>query len=218
VFCSPSDVAVSATTTCEASVQDVDPGATSAPGGLVSFGSSTPGAAFPATSSCVLGATSTHTSFCEVQFMPGQLPPVQARLTAFYVGDLAHASSSGDGTIAVHGRNCSLQPLSARLRAGGFVVIVTCDARATIQVTAAAHAARKGRSRAFQLHFGSARSSITAGRPTVVVIKAARGVLPTLRAALHRDQRVSLKLTLTVAATQTIRKTTTRRVSLLRSS
>ena len=58
---------------------------------------------------------------------------------------------------------------------------------------------------------------MTAGRPTVLVIKAAPGVLPALRTTLHRGQRVSLKLTLT-AGSGAKRKTTTARVSALRLS
>jgi hypothetical protein len=218
VSCSPADVAVSATAACTATVQDVDAGDTSPPTGLVTFSSPTAGGAFPATGSCVLGSSNARTSFCQVQFMPGQRPPVQARITAAYGGDDAHASSAGDTTIAVHARSCTLQPLSRRLRAGGFALIVTCDARASVQVGAQAHAARKARHRAFQLGFGSVSSRVPAGRPTVLVIKPAPGVLPSLRAALHRHQRVTLKLTLTVAASQAIRTTTTRRVSLLRFS
>jgi hypothetical protein len=216
VSCSPGDVAVSATAACTATVQDVDGAGTSPPSGLVTFSSPTAGGAFPASGSCILGAANARTSLCEVQFMPEQRPPVQARITAAYGGDEAHTASSGDTTIAVHTRSCTLRPLSKRLRAGGFAVIATCDARATIQVVAAAHASRKGSHKAFQLHFGSVGSLAPAGRPTVLVIKAAQGVLPVLRAALHRHQQVSLKLTLTVAATQAIRKTTTKRVSLIR--
>jgi hypothetical protein len=215
VSCSPSDVAVSASTSCIATVRDADAGNTSPPTGLVVFSSPSMGGAFPATSSCVLGSGGSGSSFCEVQFMPGQIPPVQAHITAFYAGDDAHASSTADTTVAVHARRCALQALSKRLRAGGFGVLVTCDARTSVQVAADAHAARNGRSRAFQLRFGSAQSIVRAGRPTVLVIKAAPGVLPALRAALHRHQRVSLKLTLAAGGPPT-HKTTTKRVSLLR--
>ena len=215
VSCSPTDVAVSARTTCIATVQDLDAGNTIRPTGLVTFSSPTAGGAFPGTGSCVLGTGGTGGSFCEVQFMPGQLPPVQARITAAYAGDDAHGSSAGETTVAVHARRCALQPLSKRLRSGGFGVLVTCDARTSVQVLAEGLAGRKGRSRAFQLRFGSATSVVNAGRPTVLVIRAAPGVLPALRAALHRHQRVSLKLTLAVGSPPT-HKSTTKRVSLLR--
>lgn len=217
VSCSPSDVAVSAATACTAIVRDVDAGNTLAPTGLVTFSSPSMGAAFPATSSCVLGSGGSGTSFCQVQLMPGQIPPIQARIIASYAGDDVHAASSGEATIAVHALRCALRALSKRLRAGGFGVLVTCDARARVQVVAQAHTARKGRHRAFQLRFGSAASLVQAGRPTVLVIKAGSGVLPALRAALHRHQRVSLKLTLTVGSPPT-HKSTTKRVSLLRVS
>ena len=74
---------------------------------------------------------------------------------------------------------------------------------------------RKGRLKAFRLQFGTLRSSVTAGRPTVLSIKPAAGVLPALRAALRRHQHVSLKLTLTASSHATTRTTTTR-VSALR--
>jgi len=215
VSCSPTDVAVSATASCTATVQDVDAGNTSPPTGLVTFSTPSAGASFPGTGTCFLGAAGSGRSFCEIQFMPGQIPPVQARITAAYAGDDAHALSTGATTIAVHARRCTLQPLSKRLRAGGFGVLVTCDARTNVQLAAEARAARTGRNRAFQLHFGSAQTVVRAGRPTVLVIKSAPGVLPALRAALHRHQRVSLKLTLTAGSPPT-HKTATKRVSLLR--
>lgn len=215
--CSPTDVAVSATTSCTAAVQDTDAGTPSAPTGLVIFSSPTAGGSFPGTGSCVLGASHTRLAFCEVQFRPGQLPPVQARITASYGGDGAHAASSSDTTIRIHAPSCSLQALSRRLRAGKFALIVTCDARINVQIVAEARGTRNGTHKAFALRFGSLRSQVTAGRPTVLVITPAPGVLPVLRAALHRQQRVSLKLTLT-AGSGARRKTTTTRVSALRLS
>jgi hypothetical protein len=215
--CSPPDVAVSAVTTCTAAVRDADAGATSAPTGLVTFSSPTAGASFPGTGSCVLGASGSRTSFCEVQFRPGQLPPAQARITASYSGDGAHGASSSDTIIRVHIPSCSVRALSRRLASGGFALLVTCNARTNVQIGAEAHATRNGPHNAFQVKFGSLRTTVTAGRPTVLVIKAAPGVLPALRAALHRHQSVSLKLTLT-AGSGAKRKTTTTRVSALRLS
>ena len=118
-------------------------------------------------------------------------------------------------TIGVHAQRCSLQTLSRRLRAQGLGVLVTCDARANVRIGARALVARKGRLRAFQLEFGSVSASVAAGRPTVLVIRPGSGVLPALRAALHRHQRLSLKLTLTATSHGTSRTTTTR-VSALR--
>jgi hypothetical protein len=217
LLCSPPDVAVSATTTCTAAVQDADAFAVSAPTGLVTFSTPTPGASFPGTGSCVLGASGSRIGFCEVQFRPGQLPPGQARIAASYGGDGAHGASSGGTTIGVHVPSCSLRALSRRLGAGGFGLLVTCNARTNVQIAAQAHATRNGNHKAFQLEFGSLRTAVTAGRPTVLVIKAAPGVLPALRTALHLGQRVSLKLTLT-AGFGARRKTTTTRVSALRLS
>jgi len=216
VTCSPSSVAVSASTVCAAVVTDVTGGTPSAPTGLVTFSSPTAGAVFPADGSCLLGPTAVAgTSLCEVQFEPGQLPPLQARITATYGGDDVHGSSSATTAVAVHKQRCSLSALSRRLRAGGFALIVTCDARSNVQIAAQAHVAGNGGFGAFQLAFGSVRSLVTAGRPTVLVIKPARGVLPTLSAALQRHQHVSLKLTLT-ASSHAIRTTTTKRVSAIR--
>ncbi|HTU85528.1 MAG TPA: hypothetical protein VMF57_08130 [Solirubrobacteraceae bacterium] len=213
VSCSPASVAVSATTVCSAIVSDVDSGSPTAPTGLVTFSSPTAGAAFPAAASCVLGAISVPgTSMCEVQFEPQQLPPVQARISAGYGGDEVHAASQASTTIAVHEQHCSISSLSKRLRAGGFGVLVTCEARSNVKIAAEARAARRGPSRAFQLSFGSVQSAVTPGRPTVLVIRPARGVLATLRAALARHQRVSMRLTLT-ASSHATRTTTTRRVS-----
>jgi hypothetical protein len=110
-----------------------------------------------------------------------------------------------------------VRALSRRLASGGFALLVTCNARTNVQIAAQANAARNAQHKAFQLKFGSLRTTVTAGRPTVLVIKAAPGVLPALRAALHRHQSVSLKLTLT-AGSGAKRKTTTTRVSALRLS
>ncbi|HUA47817.1 MAG TPA: PKD domain-containing protein [Solirubrobacteraceae bacterium] len=218
VTCSPSTVAVSATTVCTAIVSDPDGGTPSSPTGLVTFSSPTSGAAFPGAGSCILGPTAAQgTSLCEVQFEPGQRPPVQARITAAYGGDGVHGASSATTTVAVDKQRCSLSALSRRLRAGGFALIVTCDARSDVQIAAHAHATREGVFRAFQVVFGSIRSLVTAGRPTVLVIRPARGVLPALRVALQRHQHVSLKLTLT-ASSHAVRTTTTKRISAIRAS
>jgi hypothetical protein len=217
VTCSPASVAVSATTVCTAIVSDADSGSVSAPGGLVTFSSPTANAAFPAAGSCVLGATSLPgTSMCEVQFEPQQLPPVQARIDASYGGDDVHAASAGAAIVVVHGQRCSLAVLSKRLRSGGFGVLVTCEARSSVKIAAQARVARRGALRAFQLAFGSAQTTVMPGRPTVLVITHTRTVLQTLRAALARHQRVSLKLTLT-ATSHATRTTTTKRVSAIRS-
>jgi hypothetical protein len=61
------------------------------------------------------------------------------------------------------------------------------------------------------------RTAVTAGRPTVLVVKPARGVLKVLRGALRHHQRVSLSVTLT-ASSHATRRTTTTRVSALRIS
>lgn len=211
VTCSPSAVAVSASTTCTATVVDFMGGVVTAPAGLVSFGTPTPGAAFPVSSSCQLGPTATAgVSSCAVQLMPGQLPPGQARATATYTGDSAHAASSGTATVSVHAQRCTLKALARRLRPQGLGVLVTCDARAGVHITARAVVARKGRLKAFQRQFGTVSATVAGGRPTVLVIKPGHGALPPLRSALRRHQHVSLKLTLTATSHATTRRTTTR--------
>jgi hypothetical protein len=149
-------------------------------------------------------------SICAVQLTPGQLPPNQVRLAAAYGGDAAHAASDGSAIVGVRPQRCSLQTLSRRLRPRGLGVLVTCDARSNVQIAVKALAARRGALRAFSLQFGTLRAAVTAGRPTVLLIKPAPGVLRVLRAALHRHQRVSLKLTLTAGSGVTRRTTTTR--------
>jgi hypothetical protein len=214
ISCSPAAVAVSAATTCSVSVYDR--GAGSTPTGLVTFTTPTPGAVFPGGASCTLGATtSAGTAICFVQFSPGQLVPPQARLTASYGGDLAHGPSDATSTVAVERQRCTLKVLSRRLRPRGIGVLVTCDAHTTVQITGQARATRARGFRAFSLRFGSVRAQVSAGRPTVLVVQAGPGVLPALRTALHRHQRVSLKLTL-AAASRGVHTTTTTRVAALR--
>ena len=211
VTCSPTAVAVSASATCTATVSDVAGGVATAPGGLVSFASPTSGAAFTQNGACQLGPTAIPgVSSCAVLLTPGQLPPTQARITAAYAGDGDHMASISTTAIGVHAQRCTLKALTRRLRSGGLGVLVTCDARSGVRITARAMVARKGRLRAFRLEFGTLSGTVTAGRPTVLVIKPAAGVLPALRAAAHRHQRISLKLTLTASSHATTRTTTTR--------
>jgi hypothetical protein len=145
-----------------------------------------------------------------VQFTPGQLPPNQARIAAAYTGDSDHTASNATATIGVHAQRCTIKALTRRLRAQGMGVLVTCDARANVQIAVQARVARHGRLGPFRVQFGTLRGAVTGGRPTVLVVKPAVGVLPTLRAALHRHQRISLKLTLTASSHSTTRTTTTR--------
>jgi hypothetical protein len=218
VACSPSPVAVTASTICTATVSDADAGGPIMPTGRVAFSSPTAGASFADDSGCVLGATETPgVAICEVEFTPTQLPPAQARIDAFYAGDGAHAGSSDNMIIGVRVQRCTLKALSVRLKRRPAVlgVLVTCDARANVAITVKAVAARKARSKAFSLQFGGLQTAVTAGRPTVLVIKPFASVLGVLRAAERRHQRLSLKLTLT-ASSHATRTTTTTRVSAIR--
>jgi hypothetical protein len=209
VSCSPAPVAVSAPTTCTATVADV--GGAVTPTGLVSFSTPTPGASFGQDGGCLLSSTAiAGLSACQVRFTPGQLPPLQARITALYGGDGAHAGSGGIASVGVHAQRCSVRALSRRLRRAGLGLLVTCDARSSVRISVTAVGRRAGASRSFQLPFGSLRALVTEGRPTVLVVKPAAGVEPVLRAALRRHQPVSLRLALTASSHVTRRTTTTR--------
>ena len=117
VACSPSPVAVTASTICTATVSDVGADGPITPTGTVAFSSPTPGASFAADSGCVLGASGTPgEAICEVQFAPTQRPPMQARIVAAYGGDDAHVASSGSAIVGVRAQRCTLKALSARLK------------------------------------------------------------------------------------------------------
>ncbi len=213
VACSPSPVAVTASTICAATVSDVGAAGPITPTGTVAFSSPTPGASFAADSGCVLGASGTPgEAICEVQFAPTQRPPMQARIVAAYGGDDAHVASSDSAIVGVRAQRCMLKALSARLKGHPAVlgVLVNCDARANVTVIGKAVGTRKGRFKPFTLDFGTIRTTVTAGRPTVLVIKPSSSVLSALRAATRRHQRVSLKLTLTASSHATQTTTTTR--------
>ena len=94
-------------------------------------------------------------------------------------------------------------------------MVVTCDARANVTIGVKATGARKGRFRAFTIQFGSLKTTIAGGRPTVLVIKPSGAVLGDLRTAGRRHQRVSLRLTLT-ATSHATRATTITRVAAVR--
>jgi hypothetical protein len=218
VSCSPSPVAVTASTMCTATVADAGAGGPITPTGTVELSSPTAGASFADDSGCVLGATGTPgVAICEARFTPTQLPPAQARIDAFYAGDGAHVGSSDSAIIGVRAQRCTLKALSARLKGHPAVLgmVVTCDARANVTIAIKATGARKGRFKAFTLQFGSLRATVTAGRPTVLVIRPSQAVVNVLRTAGRRHQRVSLKLTLT-ASSHATRTTTTTRVAALR--
>jgi hypothetical protein len=213
VICSPSPVAVTASTICTATVSDVGADGPITPTGTVAFSSPTAGASFAVDSGCVLGASETPgEAICEVQFTPTQLPPAQARIDAVYGGDDAHVASADSAIIGVRAQRCTLKALSARLKGHPAVlgVLVNCDARANVTIVGKAAGARKGRFKAFTLNFGSIRTTVTAGRPTVLVIRPSKSVLSALQAATRRHQRVSLKLTLTASSHATQTTTTTR--------
>jgi hypothetical protein len=215
--CSPSSVAVTAGTTCTATVSDTGGAGASTPTGLLSFSSTTTGAGFGQDGGCLLAPTAiSGVAACAVQFTPGQRLSNQAHLAVAYGGDGAHAASDAAGTVGVRPQRCTLTVLTRRrLRPQGIGVLVTCDARSGVQIGAKAVVARKGRLKAFRLQFGTVHASVGQARPTVLIVKPAHGVIPLLRAALRRHQRISLRLTLT-ASSQTVSKQTTTRVSAFR--
>ncbi len=216
--CSPSPVAVTASTTCTATVTDAGAGGPITPTGTVELSSPTAGASFADDSGCILGPSETPgLAICEAQFTPTQLPPAQARIDGFYPGDGAHAGSSDSAIIGVRAQRCTLRALSAKLKGRPPLLgmVVTCDARANVTIAVKATGARKGRFKAFTLAFGTLKAAVTAGRPTVLTIRPSQGVLGALRTAGRRHQRVSLRLTLT-ASSHATRTTTTTRVAALR--
>lgn len=217
VSCSPSSVAVTATTTCTATVSDTGGAGASTPTGLLSFSSTTTGAGFGQDGGCLLAPTVTSgVASCAVQFTPSQRLSNQAHLAVTYSGDAAHGASGAAGTVGIRPQRCTLSVLTRRrLRPQGVGVLVTCDARSGVQIGVKAVVARKGKLRGFQLKFGTVRASVGAARPTVLLVKPVRGVLPPLRTALRRHQHVSLRLTLT-ASSQAVSKQTTTRVSAFR--
>ena len=218
VTCSPSPVAVTAATVCTAEVADAGAGGPMTPTGTVAFSSPTAGASFATDSGCVLGASETPgVAICEVQFTPTQLPPMQARINAAYGGDDAHAGSSDTAIVGVRAQRCKLKALPGPLRAHPAVlgIVVTCDARANVTIAVNATGARKGGFKAFTIPFGSLRTTVGGGRPTVLVIRPSRAVVDDLRTAGRRGQRVALKLTLT-ATSHATRATTTTGVAAVR--
>ena len=218
--CSPSPVAVTASTTCTATVADAGAGGPITPTGTVELSSPTAGASFADDTGCMLGATETPgLAICEVQFTPTQLPPVQARIDGFYAGDSAHAGSSDSAIIGVRAQRCTLKALPARLKGHPAMLgmLVTCDARANVTIAVKAMGARKARFKAFALSFGNLKATVAAGRPTVLTLRPSPSALTAVRAAVRRHQHVSLKLTLT-ASSHATRTTTTTRVAALRVS
>ena len=108
--CSPSPVAVTASTMCTAIVADAGAGGPITPTGTVAFSSPTAGASFATDSGCVLGATATPgVAICEVQFTPTELPPAQARIDAAYGGDSAHTASFDTAIVGVRAQRCRLK-------------------------------------------------------------------------------------------------------------
>jgi hypothetical protein len=215
--CSPSPVAVTASTMCTATVSDLGAFPIT-PTGTVAVSSTTPGASFGDDSGCILGPTATPgVAICEVEFTPTQLPPAQARVGAAYGGDGSHSASSAEAIVGVRAQRCTLTALPSRLKGRPAVLgmLVTCDARANVTITVKATAGRKGRFKAFTFSFGSLKAAITGGRPTVLVLKPSQAVLAAVRTANRRHQRVALKLTLT-ASSHATRTTTTTRVAALR--
>jgi hypothetical protein len=215
VTCSPSPVAVTAATICTATVADAGPGGPITPTGTIAFSSPTSGAQFDDDSGCLLGPDGAPgVAICQVEFIPTQRPPLQARINAFYGGDGAHGASGATATVGVRPQRCTLEALNAKLsrRPAVLGVIVTCDARANVTITVKASAARHRPFRAFSLPFGTIKASIGAGRPTVLAVKPSASTVAVLRAALRRRQRVSLGLTLT-ATSHATRTTTTTRVA-----
>jgi hypothetical protein len=217
VNCSPSPVAVSAATTCIATVTDLGPGGADLPSGTVAFSSPTAGAVFAQATGCVLGPSAiTGQATCQVQFTPGRLPPRQARVDAYYSGDAAHSTSNASASVAVRAQRCTLHALTKRLMqgSGDLGLMVECDARTEVQITVRGLAPRTRLHPAIRFTFGMLRASAAAGRPTVLVIKPTPSGLAMVRAAARLHWHVKLNLTLTASSNGT--QTTTRTGAVIR--
>jgi Bacterial Ig-like domain (group 1)/Bacterial Ig-like domain (group 3)/Calx-beta domain len=129
VTCSPSTVAVDASTTCTATVTDSSGGTKSTPTGSVSWSSDGAGdfsSGGSPTTSCTLNASGS----CSVTYTPTAVGSGSHTVTGSYDGDAKHLTSSGSDTVSVTKRSTqtevSCNPTS--FRAGGEI---TCTATVT---------------------------------------------------------------------------------------
>lgn len=99
---------------------------------------------------------------------------------------------------------------------GGLALIVDCDARTSVQISVQGLAARTRLHPAIRFTFGALRASVSAGRPTVLVIKPVSSGLATVRTAASRHQRVEFRLILTASSHVTQTKSTTRIAAAIR--
>jgi hypothetical protein len=106
VACTPASIGVNATSECEATVTDNNPGTASTPSGTVQFSSNGSGSFTPA-SSCTLAAVSTGVASCAVSYIPSTIGTGTHTITAGYGGDVTHATSSGETPLTVTTRTTS---------------------------------------------------------------------------------------------------------------
>ena len=96
VSCSPVSVPVGDATNCTVTVSDTDAGSLITPGGAVSFAGDGSGSFF-GSGSCSLAQVSVGVASCEMSYTPSAVGTPE--ITASYVGDTAHQSSSGSFTL-----------------------------------------------------------------------------------------------------------------------
>jgi hypothetical protein len=99
VTCSPTTVAVGQASSCNAVVTDTDAGTPSAPTGTVNLSSS--GAGSFNANSCTLRGRSGPLEHCFFSYTPSSRGGGSATITATYVGDATHETSSGHTGLVI---------------------------------------------------------------------------------------------------------------------
>jgi hypothetical protein len=124
-----SGVVVSQPATCTATVTDTGEAPRSKPTGMVNFGSDSEGT-FTSTACELSPSTGTEqANTCQVEYDPTKIVSGTHTITASYVGDEAHAESSGSGTLSVGPRGTTVS-----ITCGSGVVVAqtaTCTAEGT---------------------------------------------------------------------------------------
>jgi YVTN family beta-propeller protein len=98
VQCAPDSITVSQSTTCTATVSDVDSGTPSTPSGTVSFSSGDPGAFAPG--QCTLVDSGAAAS-CQVTYSPSSSRDPRRTVSVAYSGDANHSVGSGSAQVKV---------------------------------------------------------------------------------------------------------------------
>jgi hypothetical protein len=124
VVCAPSSVTAGSSTTCQATVADVDVGSQSTPTGNVLWTSNLGGSFVAPTCALTGGGTSPS---CQVSYTPTDGGAYT--LTANYVGDLTHLPSTGTSPLTVH--RLSSTTVSCTPNPTDVGIATTCTATVT---------------------------------------------------------------------------------------